>query len=648
MVRMKTTTLLIATATAVTLQTAAGLTDTFDAGNDDDWEVFDPLGSAGIASPSMRTFPNGGYRLLSSVPAVPDGGPARVFSFRQDTELTDFYVAVDLVDWDDTVNQAVGLIGRAGNIGLGETTAYVCNYDPNQSGSSPAGQFQINYVENEGAPSDSTMAAANLELIADHSYRMIFFAKGSTLTAALYDLLDLTRPVALIQTEDGDARGELYDSGFVGLFNFSRGDTLDPDSIGDSTFDNFVREESNPHEATWPIISRGLPGIPHVTAVVPASGANFADPATGLTSTISSAGDSPIAQESVSLVLDGLDVTGESTITITEDGAVINHAGLKGNTIYSAQLMATTEAGGQLTHQWRFDTFNASQLTAPGNVVIEAENYNFDSGSYLAEAGPGTYADKFGEFEVDYFDFDTSVRSDLRFEDFVAMNALQVDFQPEEIIIDTVRSGIEPEEDYVVQRTEGGEWLNYTRDFIPGSYLVYLRAACRVLQEVIVDLVTGAATTEQTLESVGKFAVHSTVSAQSFEYFPLVDTEGTPVSVSLSGEQTLRLTIGGEDSAFETKYSLFMNYFMLLPASGTGHSWAIQSAKRMSGPDAGFELSWSSIPGTSYSVEYGASPENLLIELEDLVADEISTIFLDTDPARTNLPSGYYRVRERR
>ena len=277
------------------------------------------------------------------VPGVPDAGPARIFTFHQDEILTDFYIAVDLIDWNDSVNQAVGLIGRAGNVGLGETTAYVCNYNPNQSGSNPAGQFQINYVEDEGAPSDSTMAAANIELIPDHSYRMIFFGKGGTLTGALYDLLNLTRPVALIQTEEGDPRGELYESGFVGLFNFSRTDTLGPESVSDATFDNFVREVANPHDDTWPIISRGLPDVPYLSSLTPASAKNFASPGEGIDALIAPGGESPISEETVTLELNGQIVAEGLEITETEDGTRISYQGLSEDTVYFAKLVAETE-----------------------------------------------------------------------------------------------------------------------------------------------------------------------------------------------------------------------------------------------------------------------------------------------------------------
>ena len=63
-------------------------------------------------------------------------------------------------------------------------------------------------------------------------------------------------------------------------------------------------------------------------------------------------------------------------------------------------------------------------------IVIEAENYNFESGKFLQDAGPGTYEDKTGDLDIDYFDFDTTPRSDLRFDDFVETRTLLFDSQP--------------------------------------------------------------------------------------------------------------------------------------------------------------------------------------------------------------------------
>ncbi|HVR37208.1 MAG TPA: hypothetical protein VMS21_15305, partial [Methylomirabilota bacterium] len=178
---------------------ARAQTDDFDDGNDDGWTRFDPLGGLGLPEATF-SFPNGGYRLQAPPPPIPDAGPARAFSYLTENSYTEFYAAVDVVDWDDSVDQAFGILGRAGNVGLGETTGYVCNYNPNQTGSRPGGQFQINRVTGEAE--DGTLATANITLIPGRSYRMVFIGTGTVMTGHLYDHLDLTAPVATL-TVDG-------------------------------------------------------------------------------------------------------------------------------------------------------------------------------------------------------------------------------------------------------------------------------------------------------------------------------------------------------------------------------------------------------------------------------------------------------------
>ena len=68
--------------------------------------------------------------MEANPPGADPAGPARIFSYIDGEVLTDFYCAVDIVDWNDSINQAFGILGRVGNIALGKTTGYVCNYDP--------------------------------------------------------------------------------------------------------------------------------------------------------------------------------------------------------------------------------------------------------------------------------------------------------------------------------------------------------------------------------------------------------------------------------------------------------------------------------------------------------------------------------------
>src|SRR6185369_15004158 len=65
--------------------------------------------------------------------------------------------------------------------------------------------------------------------------------------------------------------------------------------------------------------------------------------------------------------------------------------------------------------------------------------------------------------------------------------------------------------EYQVRRTEGGEWMNYTRVFSNSSYNVYLRVACRAAQPVALDRVTSdPSQTNQVTAALGLFNVPNT------------------------------------------------------------------------------------------------------------------------------------------
>ena len=108
----------------------------------------------GVNTYSFPPSPFGkGYRIqcTSSAPLVAacgSCGTARAVSYRTNV-YTDFYVAVDLVNWDNSLNQALVLLGRASGLtstlspcplpgpcppGFGTLNGYICNYDCNQNG----------------------------------------------------------------------------------------------------------------------------------------------------------------------------------------------------------------------------------------------------------------------------------------------------------------------------------------------------------------------------------------------------------------------------------------------------------------------------------------------------------------------------------
>lgn len=122
--------------------------DDFNDGNDTApapaWSHYDPLQTGpcmGIAPPAGFSFPGGNsYRIISPTPFAPDCGPARAGSIRTDHVYTDFYVSVDVLDWDDTVRQAFGILVRGNTIGLQTTSGYLFSYElgggtlPNDTG----------------------------------------------------------------------------------------------------------------------------------------------------------------------------------------------------------------------------------------------------------------------------------------------------------------------------------------------------------------------------------------------------------------------------------------------------------------------------------------------------------------------------------
>ena len=106
------------------------ITDDFNDGNDAGWTRYDPVGMAIGGSFATFAFPSGGYQVAAPVQEInPALGQARAGSFRLDLDCTDFYVAVDLVDWDESPDQLIGLMARASDFGPGMTDGYVLFYE---------------------------------------------------------------------------------------------------------------------------------------------------------------------------------------------------------------------------------------------------------------------------------------------------------------------------------------------------------------------------------------------------------------------------------------------------------------------------------------------------------------------------------------
>jgi hypothetical protein len=210
--------------------------DDFNDGNDTGWTHYDPLGAAGAGPQATFTFPNGGYRIHATRnPAIPAlAGAARAGSTRENVTYTNFYIYVDLITWDSTVNpdHAIGLLARIRNPGLGTTDGYAFTYQVADT------DISISRLTGE-APDDLPGSSQNFVLDTNKQYRFVFIGKGSAFEGRIYELPNTTTPV--ITTFGSDPA---YESGTAGLVVADLSGSASGSS--DATFDNYFAQDVEP------------------------------------------------------------------------------------------------------------------------------------------------------------------------------------------------------------------------------------------------------------------------------------------------------------------------------------------------------------------------------------------------------------------
>lgn len=199
-----------------------GQSDNFNDGDDAGWTRVEPLAPLGAGG--TFTFPNGGYRLqAASSPDPATLGSGRVGSLRADANYSAFTVSIDLVDWNNALDQAVGPMARISNLGLGTTDGYGFLYYVEND------IVGINRFDNEQA---TLLSFTALTLNPANDYRFIFTGADSLLTGQVFALSDLSTPLATVSTLDGS-----YASGNPGILAAAVVGTA---STADATFDNFA------------------------------------------------------------------------------------------------------------------------------------------------------------------------------------------------------------------------------------------------------------------------------------------------------------------------------------------------------------------------------------------------------------------------
>jgi hypothetical protein len=231
--------------------------DDFNDGNDAGWTHYDPIAAAlGGGTFVHYSFPNGAYRIQADASPMPEKlGPARGASLRS-TTFTDFYVAVDVVAWNDSLRQVFGPLARVTDIGPGTTDGYAFSYQAGDQSISIATITDEDGNDISGTSKDLTLDPAK-------SYRLVFIGKGASLEGRVYELPDTRNPIAVTTATEGT-----YPSGISGLLVFH--DPPPGTSTADATFDNYFELDVEPPvltltplffgdlEVTWPSDATGF------------------------------------------------------------------------------------------------------------------------------------------------------------------------------------------------------------------------------------------------------------------------------------------------------------------------------------------------------------------------------------------------------
>ena len=611
---------------------AGAQSDNFDSGVlSSAWTVYD----ANSALVSL-TFPavgaGEGLRIqvnpyaAASLPAV-----AGIF---QTNVYTDFYLALDLANWV-VEDQAAVLSARftpGGTFGLDGGQGMICNYDAAQAGESPGnrhgGEFQINTIA-PGFVATTTLAACEMTLVPGHSYRLVFKGVGQLYTGQMYDLDDLTAPVATLQVTDPNAT---FSSGICGFISYSRNSDV---GTSDVTINNYYAAATDPNLAAPPALMHPIPGTPIVETRVPAARwQNFYNPASGISFVAKTYTTDVVNSAATKLTLNGVDVS--SQLTLSTNGTVLTGS-LPGsaltNTLYSAQIsLADTTGLKTSVNTFWFDTFSDAYLASGPVKVIECEDYNYSNGLFQLDPIPVSGLHTNGLVQVNgegvgYYDSGDMVWLTAGTEgvDFHTAQGTPSggfdDYRPNDPVMtgqgipqeiqddphpdntppwypstnpydrpnDNTRQKYAAQSlvDYLVVRTHAGDWLNYTRSFASSSsnYLAFLRVGSFAATTITLSQVTSdPSQTNQTVSVLGTFSVPDQIRKSNFTYIPLLDTNGVSPMLSLSGTNTLRLTMGGTPGDGSYDRVVALNYLMLVPVQTT--QITVQSSPTVTGPYA--------------------------------------------------------------
>jgi len=284
--------------------------------------------------------------------------------------------------------------------------------------------------------------------------------------------------------------------------------------------------------------------LPRLSNLYPTGKRPF-EPTNALSFTVTTTG-ATFPASGIKVNLDGNDVS--PTLVITGSAASNNvvYPGLLPNAIHSAIIAVTNSLGHGISVTNRFDTFSQD------NYMVEAEDFDYDGGQYVASWFPEAYL---GLGATTNIDFQHSPFLDEAF-------LYRPTGIPEDKTHDSLRNAFinVGAFDYDLTWFGNGDWANYTRVYPTGNFYVYGRFSGLGGYSMYLDqVISGAGTTNQTTTRLGRWRIVGRA-YNIYDWVPLTDDGlAAPVLVKLNGLSTLRIATTGNSNP---------NYFMFVPASG--------------------------------------------------------------------------------
>lgn len=250
----------------------------------------------------------------------------------------------------------------------------------------------------------------------------------------------------------------------------------------------------------------------------------------------------------VKLTVNGVDVTSTANLTDTPGGVTLRYTPTGGVVDYS--LVFQDNTGTMITNTGRF-----TSIRNTGNFVIEAEDFNYDSGKFVPAASTmPLQAELYAGLAPAVHDTDYHVNDNVADSNLYRLGEnpnVPMDNGP---VGNRDRGTFVLSNNYKVGWADNGEWYNYTRTFPAGTYNVFAGISHGGTADTDqtagrLGIVTAGSTTPtQTVQELGVFRQAGPSGGWGVNrLLPLVTTNNALVQVQLSGQQTVRYTITSGD-----------------------------------------------------------------------------------------------------